>query len=188
MISDIFDKNVIKILTFLSISPGSKFHRKEIKDKVAMNNVPLDKALNTLVNTGLLKQEKRLYCINFENKYSKGILEIIKGEYSRLNEIPLKAYFALRDVSASLSSLNEIGNAYLFGSYAKLIYTDSSDIDLAIFLAEESPGIKKTIDRIIGKIERKYNKKIEVHFFNKKDSKSRDPLVKEILRNSVVLI
>lgn len=187
MITVIFDWNIIKILTFLSISPGSKFQRKDIQCKLSINNVPLDKALVRLVNVGILSQEKRLYSINFQSKYSKDILKIIKSEYLRFKEIPLKVYLALMDVSLCLSAINGISRAYLFGSYAKLIYTNKSDIDIAVFLDCEDSKTEKLINKAICKIEKKYGKSIEPHFFNKKDLKRKDPLLKEILKNNVVL-
>ncbi|MBU1199579.1 MAG: nucleotidyltransferase domain-containing protein [Nanoarchaeota archaeon] len=187
MITAIFDKNIVKILTLVSISSGSKFQRKEIKDKLIINNVPLDKALSTLVKTGILKQEKRLYSMNFEYKHANEILRIIKSEHIRFKEVPLKVYFALIDSSASLSQIQGIHKAYLFGSYAKLIYTDKSDVDIAIFFDQESSKLKKLVNQAIHKIEKKYSKNIETHYFNKKDLKKKDPLIKEILRNNVVL-
>ena len=50
MITDIFNKDIVKILTLFSVSLGSKFTRNEIKEKTMLNNVPLDNALNILLN------------------------------------------------------------------------------------------------------------------------------------------
>ena len=43
--------------------------------------------------------------------------------------------------------------------------------------------IKKSLSRI----EKKYDKALELHFFEKQDMKQKDPLIREILRNSVEL-
>ena len=187
MITDIFDKDAIKVLTLFSVSPGSKFARNEIKEKTMLNNVPLDNAMSVLLNNGLLTREKRFFSLNFENKNSKAILDIIKNEHLRFKEIPLKIYYLLLDTSAVMSNIKNIIKVYLFGSYAKLIYTDRSDVDLAVILERGDKGTIDKIKKSVNKIEKKYGKSIELHFFEKKDMRQKDPIIKEILKNNVEL-
>lgn len=187
MITDIFDRNIGKILSLFSISPGSKFTRKEIKEKTMLYNIPLDKALTVLLNNKILIKEKRLLSVNFEDNNAKNIIEIIKKEYLRFKEIPLKIYYLLLDICASLSELNQIENICLFGSFAKLIYTEKSDIDLGIILQREDKVLIQKIKSEIAKIEKKYEKTIEEHFFEKNDLSEKDPLIEEIKRNNIVL-
>ena len=61
MKNNIFDKNLAKILSFFLISPGSRYKRKEIKEKTKMNNIPLDKTLQKLISLRLIKENKNLY-------------------------------------------------------------------------------------------------------------------------------
>ena len=68
MISQIFYANSFKIVALFALSPGSRFKRKEIKEKTKLNNVPLDKALSRLVSSGIVKKENNLFSINFESK------------------------------------------------------------------------------------------------------------------------
>ena len=184
MITSIFDKTIAKILTLFAVSPGSKFTRNEIKKKTMLNNLPLDKALNCLAKEGIIKKEKRLLRLDFEDERSKKVLELVKREYVKFKEIPLNIYYVLADISSML--VNYAEHAYLFGSYAKLIYTEKSDIDLAIILKKGSAAAKKIKSEIV-KLEKKYGKTIEGHFFSQEDLKQKDPLVKEIRRNSIVL-
>ena len=188
MITDIFDRSIVKILTLFSISPGSKFTRKEIKEKTMLYNIPLDKALTALLNNKILIKEKRFLSMNFENNNAKNVMEIIKKEYLRFKEIPLKIYYLLLDICASLSAINQIENIYLFGSFSKLIYTEKSDVDLGIILRRESKELIKKIRSETSKIEKKYEKIIEQHFFEKKDLSKKDHLIKEIKKNNVVLL
>lgn len=185
MITDIFDKDTIKILTLFSVSPGSKFTRNEIKEKTMLNNVPLDSALGKLLKNKLLIKEKRFFNLNFENKNLRALMETVRKEHLRFKEIPLKVYYILMDVSIVLSGIKNIMKIYLFGSYAKLIYTEKSDIDLAVILEKENKDIINKIKKSINKIERKHNKSLELHFFDKKDMHQKDPIIKEILRNNV---
>lgn len=187
MITDIFNKDIIKILTLFSVSPGSKFTRNEIKEKTMLNNVPLDNALNILFNNKILIKEKRFFSLNFGNRNLKSLLNIVKNEHLRFKEIPLKIYYMLLDISAILSDIRNITKVYLFGSYAKLIYTDKSDVDLAIVLEKENRDTINKIKKSINKIEKKYDKSLELHFFEKKDMRQRDPIIREISRNNVEL-
>ena len=187
MITDIFDKDIVKILTFFSISPGSNWSRKEIQEKTVLNNVPLDSALQNLLNNQFLKKEKRVYGFNFEHEEAKKMFERIKKEHQRCKEIPLNIYFAILDFSFFISNKKNVKQIYLFGSYAKLIYTDKSDIDLAIILEKDNTTLKKEIMQYVKKLEKKYNKIIELHFFIAKDMQNKDPLIKEIQRNSITL-
>jgi len=187
MIINLFDRNIVKILTLFSISPGSKFTRNEIKQKTLLHNVPLDLALTILINDKILVKEKRLFSLNWENVYLKETIGILKKEYLRFKELPLKIYFILLDLSYQLSPIKKIENIFLFGSFAKLIHTERSDIDLAIILKKEDRELIKKIKKEINKIEKKHHKTIEEHFFEKKDLNKKDPLIKEIKRNKIVL-
>lgn len=187
MINLIFDKNKFKILTLFSISPGSKFRRKYIKERTELNNVPLDLSLSDLMKTDIIRKERNLYHINFENNYSKLIIDIISKEYKSLKELPLNVYFLLIDFISELVLFKNI-DVYLFGSYSKLIYKETSDIDIAFLHGKDFD--KKNINKIIQKLEKKYKKNIELHLFLKKEfyKNKKDLLVKEILTNGERLI
>jgi predicted nucleotidyltransferase len=186
MIIDIFNKEIVKILCLFSISPGSKHTRDELKNRFRMQNITLDSSLKILIKNKILIKEKRFYSINFENKIVKDLLHIVNKEYIKFKEIPLIIFSCLLDLSNRFSQNNNIKQIFLFGSYAKLIYNDKSDIDLAIIIKKDEKKIKDEIRHIIKKYETKYNKVIESHFFSEKDLKQNDPLIKEILRNGVV--
>lgn len=190
MISNLFDKNIVKILAFFLISPGSKYTRKEIKEKTGMNNVPLDKTLNELMKTDIVKKERNLFILNpAETPEIKGLKNIILADYrEKLNSLPLQIFYILFDISDRFSSLKDIKEIFLFGSYAKLIYSEDSDIDIAIIFYKRirnEKKIEKKINKEIEKIEKKYKKQIEGHFFDESDLKNKkDPLIKDIIRNS----
>lgn len=182
MINLIFDRDIFKILTLFSISPGSRFRRNELKEKTKLNNVPLDIILLKLINLGFLNKEKNIYSLNLEFKNSSDIINIINKQYKLLKEIPLDIYFLLIDLVSDIKLLKiEI---YLFGSYAKLIYKENSDVDIAILSKSFN---QKSISNLIKKLENKYNKKIELHIFDKSEfyKNKKDPLIKDIIRNGI---
>ncbi len=186
MISQLFTQDCFKIISLFSISPGSRFNRTEIKNRLFLNNIPLDKALSRLLSSGILRREKNFYSINFEHEDTKIILELCTKQYRKLKELPLAIYNLLIDIIYELS-LNKGIEIYLFGSYAKLVYKENSDIDLAIVYTKELP--LRRFSLFFGKLEKNYSKKIEVHYFKKADffRNKKDPLVRSILRDGMLL-
>ncbi len=183
---ELLDFKAEKILTVFSISPGSRWNRKTIKEKTGIPNVVLDKYLAKLLNFGFLAKEKNLLMLNFKNSEIKQLIEKISENYLKFKQLPLKDYFIIRDISRRLSEIKNIGDVYLFGSYAKLIFRENSDIDIAII----SDNItNKKAKELINKLEKRYKKKIETHFLTKKFYKNKkDPLVKEILQHGIKMI
>jgi len=181
MISYLFEKDIFKVLSLFGISPGSRFKRNEIKDKTLLYNVNLDKALNKLININLLKKEKNYYQINFENELKEKILNLVIKEYKKLREVPFKVYLLLIDIIEEISK-NKETEAYLFGSYAKLIYKENSDIDIALING-------KINTKLINKLDKKYGLKMELHYFKKDEfyKNKKDPLIKEIIKNGIKL-
>ena len=74
MINPAFTPDCFKIMTLFSVSPGSRHNRNEIKEKIGLNNVPLDNALFRLLNSSILKKEGNFYSVNFENEEGKKCL------------------------------------------------------------------------------------------------------------------
>ena len=185
MIANLFDKNLVKVLSYLLISPGSRWRRKELKEKTGMNNIPLDSALNQLLALNILKEKKNLFELNFENRELINVIQHIKKEYLSFN-VPYAIYNLLSEITTKLSKEKDVINAFLFGSYAKLIYTEKSDIDIAVILSnpvKNTKNLEKIILREMEKLEKKHQRKIELHFFNEKDLKAKDAIIQEIKKN-----
>lgn len=182
MIIQMFNRDILKVLTIFSLSPGSRFLRKELKETTKLNNVNLDNAISILLNSNLIKKERNILFFNLDNKE---ILKLIFGEYKKLRELPLNIYFLIVDFIFFLSKFKRL-NVYLFGSYAKLIFKENSDIDIAIVSNKVN---EKEINRLVIKLESKYSKNIEIHYFKENFYKNKkDSLVKGILRNGIKLI
>lgn len=183
---NLFDKNMTKILSLFSISPGSRLNRKTIQEKINMNNIVLDKTLNQLINLRFLLKEKSFFSLNFKNEDTKKIIYLLSENYNKLKQLPLKEYFMILDIKEEFSKIKNISDVYLFGSYSKLVFKKTSDIDFAVISNEVN---KRKFNKQILKLEKRFNKKIEVHFFTRDFyNNKKDPLVKEILRDGVKLI
>ena len=186
MIGWIFDKDILEVLTVFSISPGSRFLRKDLKEKTKLNNVNLDNALSILINSKILRKEGRFLLLDLD--CAKDIINIISAQYKGLRQLPLDAYFSIINIIYFISKFKAV-DVYLFGSYAKLVHKDTSDIDIAIVSDDISEDIKKELNALAQKTESRYGKKIEVHYFGLNFYKNKkDHLVKEILRNGIRLI
>ena len=185
MISNIFDKKAVKVISFFMISPGSRYTRLEIKEKTKMNNVPLDIVLNKLMVLRIITKENNLLMLNSSSDFNE-LLEFIKKEYKYFN-LPYETFNILVYTANKLSEFRQIRNVYLFGSYSKLIFHDKSDIDIAIFLEDkikEKSKIENKIKKELGYID----DKLECHFFLEKDIKEKDSLIKDIIKNGKKLI
>jgi len=187
IISPILDNDAFRVMTVISLSRGSRFHRKELKERTAMNNVTIDKTLALLLSSGLISKKNRCFFLNLENEDAKDISEIILKQYRQLREIPLDAYFSITDMVLYLSRFKNL-DVYIFGSYSKLVFRQTSDIDIAI-ISDSISENKKEIQKAVQKTEKKYKKTIEIHYFDSRFYKNKkDPLVAEILRNGIKLI
>ncbi len=189
MITNLFDKNLVKVLSYFLISPGSKYRRKELKEKTEMNNIPLDTTLQQLLSLKILKEKKHLLELNLENRELLDVITYLKKEYASFN-VPYAIFNLLAEISAKLSKEKGIIRAILFGSYAKLIHIEKSDIDIAVILSNalKNPSfLEKKMQKSAEKLEKKYKKNIELHFFSEKDLTKKDPLMQEIQRNGKVM-
>lgn len=179
------DLGIVKVLTIFSLSPGSRFNRKFLKEKTNMPNIILDKTLIKLENFGFIKQEKNLWAIDFKKKEIKELLNEFKDNHIKFKQLPFKEYFVILKIIAELSQIKDIGEIYLFGSYAKLIFKEKSDIDIAIISDRVN---KKKVNLKIFKLEKKFKKRIETHIFTKEFYKNKkDALVREILQHGILI-
>lgn len=179
MIISLINKNSAKILILFSISPGRRYLRKEIQEKTEINNVPLDSSLAELLSFKLITKKRKIYSLNLENNLVSQILEELK----EISYVPLKIKFMLNNFVSHISKFKEISSVVLFGSYSKLIFSDKSDIDIAV-ICESKEDIEGKIISIADKLSKEYKKDIHVNFFSESDLKhKKDPLIKDILRN-----
>jgi len=188
MLFNLINKNYARILLLFTMSPGRNRTRSEIKQGTELNNVPLDIALNKLINLGILSEKKKIYSLNLENELVARLLE----EKKIFINLPIKVQFVLIEFIDNITRLRDIRDIILFGSYAKLIFTDRSDIDIALILdnrIKDKAKLEKKIFLIKNKISKEYKKEIHTSYFLEQDLKHKeDPLIKDIVQNGKSLI
>jgi len=81
----------------------------------------------------------------------------------------------------------KVWRLYLYGSYAKDVFSEESDIDLAVFLEKEDlDGFEE--DAQLMKLRRKVDIRIEPHPFAKSDFDETNPYIKEIIESGERII
>ncbi len=184
-----------KILFVLSEAPGKGITRKEIKSLTKIGNKVLSKFLILLERFDLIISSKigktLFYKMNLSNPYSQKILEIIKIEKRELNNPDFYVLNISREFLYELTNVNldNLRKVILFGSYAKRTYTKESDIDIAIVLKEKNNGDELLITEIIDNLNKRFKKDIQLHYFTEKEFKeSKEKLVKEIIKDGIILV
>lgn len=77
----------------------------------------------------------------------------------------------------------KIKEAYLFGSYARGMNHEDSDIDVAVFIDGLKDGYGTMLQLM--KYRYQFDLRIEPHVLSQKDIKDRNPFVNEILKTGV---
>jgi len=184
MISNFLNnKSVWKIIYLYSYSPGAGFLRKDILNLTKLNNLSLDLALGRLFFENILIKKGRIIKLNFDNEKTEKLLELINIEKKNLNFINYDLLITLNEFLDNCSLL-KIDKIILFGSHAKKTASIGSDIDLAVVCDKK---IRKELMEIQDKVERKFNAKFQLHFFDLHEFKKNMPLVKNIAKDGIVL-
>lgn len=178
-------KSNLKILKLFSLAPGKMLTRKEIKGFTRLSNMPLDMAIKRLINENILIEKKRLLMLNLSDEKTKVIIDLIKKEQELIREIPYSIWSMLFDFIISLEK-TKFKKAFLFGSYAKHIAREDSDIDIALIIEKRRKEQEFLVEDIAGKIKEKYKKNIQLHYFEEKDfEEGKGTLLKEIREEGI---
>ena len=176
------NKTVWYVLILASYSPGSGYTRKEIKELSKLDNLSLDKALRKLSFHKIIKKEKRIIKLNFDNPETKTLLDLIEQEKKRLNHPSYELFLILTEF-IHLVEQHPIDAMYLFGSHAKKTASSESDIDIAVFSSQNITLIKEE-----EKIETKFNKELQLHYFRTEERSSRNKLMENILKDGIRIV
>jgi predicted nucleotidyltransferase len=186
-----------KILLVLAEAPGKAVSRKDIQKLTKLGNKFLSKSLILLEKFNIILQSKigkaYYYKLNLNNPFIPEIIEIIQTEKKETNNLDFFIANILREFAYEILNINikNIHGLILFGSYAKRTYNANSDIDVAVILNEKSPDDELMIAGVIDKIKKRFGKKIQLHYYSKKEFdeiKKKDRLVMEIVKDGIVLI
>ena len=179
MVNVLNNKSIWRLLALVSYSPGAGYTRKEIMELLKWNNLSLDRSLKKLEFYKIIKRERRVIKLNFGNKETGRLLEMIEEDKRKLNHPSFELFLVLTEFLRLIEEDN-IDSVYLFGSHAKKTASISSDIDIAVF-SDKKLNLIEAKERILQSLE----KKIQVHYFK---TGEKGKLVNEIIKHGVKIL
>lgn len=167
---ELFKNNAYRILEIFIEFPNEDFSVRGIARKLKLNHATVLKYVNDLLKLGLInKKEETLYPTYYANtenlKYKKYKQERI---IFKINESGLINFIQKQTLASSI---------ILFGSCAKGVFTEKSDIDIFVESEEQRLDIQK--------YERILNKKVNLLFESKINNLSKE--LRNNLINGIVL-
>lgn len=162
---EILKNNVYKILELFIENPNKDFSVRGIARKLELSHATVIKHIDNLLKLHLInKKEETLYPTYYANTENPQY-KFYKKNYIifKINKIGLIVFIQKQTLASSI---------VLFGSCAKGVFTEKSDIDIFVESKESKVDIKK--------YEKKLNRKINLLFESNINNLSKE------LRNNVV--
>lgn len=190
-------KAIWRILILFCEAAGAGITRPEIREHTHLGNKAIDRSLNMLKRNKLIMEEKigrkTIYKLKLTNPYIVEIQNICKVEKEQLNNLPYGIALILRELVRKILDCIAVEHIDLFGSIAKRIYREDSDIDIALIGKKKiTTGEKLEITDIEEEIEKRFKRKIQIHYFAVDEfeelRKKNNPLVIEIIKDRIRLI
>ncbi len=170
----------ILILKLLFLNSSSAFHLNEIARKTGLTPSTVSKECRLLLSLGLVTRKAQgnltLHSINRKNVI-----------YDELKRIFLKYEF-LDELLASKLRAESVKYALIYGSFAKGVEGEKSDVDLLVVgdIAEDE------LLKAVNEVERRTGREVNYNLWTEKEfgGKARDqiPLVREIGKTPVIMI
>jgi len=171
-------KTRVKILTLLMFNQDKDYHLREIARLIKTSPIYAAKELDNLAKVNAVKKSKKanlsIYSINRDCVFLNELKQIfIKTDY--LGELLKKEL------------KNKVKYAFIYGSFAKGIETESSDIDLFII----SEMKEDDLIRIIQKLEKTTDREINYILWNERTFNQRAKnhhLLKTIKKSKIIML
>ena len=173
-------KTRVHILEEFLLNPGNEYHIREMARIVEATPIYVQKELKNLESLGLLGNRKKGNMMLYKLHTKSPIAEDLK-------KIFLKTESIGQAIMKELDT-KEIKFAFIFGSFAKGIETQTSDVDLLIVGDVSDNDVLRSISKTERRIGREINYILwtEEEFLEKAEKKI--PLIKEILKTPVIMI
>src|SRR3989344_4716050 len=97
MVNMLNNKSIWRLLALVSYSPGAGYTRKEIMELLKWNNLSLDRSLKKLEFYKIIKRERRVIKLNFGNKETGRLLEMIEEDKRKLNHPSFELFLVLTE-------------------------------------------------------------------------------------------
>ncbi len=182
-----------RILSLMAESPGSRLTRAEIKKFTCLGNNSITESMKDLLVHNMInarKNGKTSYGLDMTNEMTKQILLLCEIERKRLNSLPYSFSLILREYVRIILAISAPRRIILFGSVAKRVYREDSDIDIAIIFDDElQTQTRLDMEGAADRLKKRFGKEIQQHIFTVKEfESSKDKLVLEIRRDGIDLL
>lgn len=173
-------KTRVHILEEFLLNPGNEYHIREMARIVEVTPIYVQKELKNLESLGLLGNRKKGNMMLYKLHTKSPIAEDLKRIFLKTESI---GQAIMKELDTK-----EIKFAFIFGSFAKGIETQTSDVDLLIVGDVSDNDVLRSISKTERRIGREINYILwtEEEFLEKAEKKI--PLIKEILKTPVIMI
>ena len=173
-------KTRVHILEELLLNPGNEYHIREMARIVEATPIYVQKELKNLESLGLLGNRKKGNMVLYKLHTKSPIAEDLKRIFLKTESI---GQAIMKELDTK-----EIKFAFIFGSFAKGVETQTSDVDLLIIGDVNDDHVIRSISKTERRIGREINYILwtEEEFLEK--VKKKIPLIKEILKTPVIMI
>ena len=175
-------KNQLLLLRLFFVNPKKSFYMQEVGRILEKKPGVFQRTLNALAEEGWLKSEYRAHARFFQANTQHPL-------YPELKRIVAKTVGVEQTLKELVEQLPEVKLAFLYGSFAKGIERQDSDVDLLIVgkpVAEE-----KLIKKLIS-LEKKLQREINYKFYSDKEFREKriqgDPFLDEVFTDKRILL
>lgn len=170
----------VNILEEFLLNPGNEYHIRGLARIVKATPIYVQKELKNLESIGLLDSRKKGNMVLYKMRTKSPIAEDLKRIFLKTESI---GQAIMKDLDA-----RKIKFAFIFGSFAKGSETSTSDVDMLIIGDVNEDDVLRSISKTERRIGREINFILwtEEEFLDK--AKKKIPLIKEILKTSVIMI
>lgn len=152
----------------------SDSHARSLARKLNTNHMTIINKLRELINANIVDfKQKGKNKVYYLKKTLEARNRIIMAELYKVNKL-LKMYPRLRKIIEEILKNPKIKLAILFGSYAKGLAHEDSDID--VFVETKSRILKRNLENIDSRLS------VKIGTFNRLN-----PLIREIEKNHIII-
>jgi predicted nucleotidyltransferase len=177
----------LEILKLIYLKEG--IHVREMSRQLKIGIPSVKYALEKLISKKLILNKKEARNLKFYLNFKNNLLtsSLYQVEYNRISKLPKLVQDSLFDLIKILDKKPVL--AIIFGSYAKNLYSDESDLDLLFVFNETDDEVEKKSE-IIGN---RYNLNIQPIYlnfneFNKNFFNEKDKFMKQVKENKIIMV
>jgi predicted nucleotidyltransferase len=170
----------VNILEVFFLNPKNEYHIRDLARIVKATPIYVQKELKNLESLGLLESRKKGNMVLYKLRTKSPIAEDLKRIFLKTESLGM---VIMKDLDT-----RKIKFAFIFGSFAKGIETQTSDVDVLIIGDVSEDDVLRSIAKTERRIGREINFILwtEEEFLEK--AKKKIPLIKEISKTPVIMI